>query len=119
MNCLAVGAGGAIGAVLRYLIGLLPLQPQNGFPLNTFLINVAGAFAIGIIAALAARNSLDPRLVLFLKTGVCGGFTTFSTFALETDQLMARGQGGIAALYVILSIVCGVLAVMAADKIFG
>ena len=58
--------GGAIGAVLRYLIGLLPLNPQNGFPLKPFCINVVGAFVFGLVAALSARASLNPRFPLFL-----------------------------------------------------
>lgn len=117
LNCLIVAAGGALGAVSRYLITLLPLNPENGFPVKTFLINIAGCFLIGIVAALAAKNSLDSKWILFLKVGVCGGFTTFSSFALETEGLIARGGIAVAAAYVILSIVLGVLAVMLAEKI--
>jgi CrcB protein len=117
LQCLIVAAGGAAGAVLRYLIGLLPMNPGNGFPLKTFLINVIGAFVIGLVAAAAAKNSLSPRLVLFLKVGICGGFTTFSSFALETETLMAKGQNGVALLYIISSLVCGILAVFTAEYI--
>jgi CrcB protein len=119
LQCLIVGAGGFLGAVLRYLIGLLPVSPASGFPVKTFAINILGAFVIGIVAALGARNALDPRLTLFLKVGVCGGFTTFSSFALETNDLLAKGSTATAALYVILSIVLGVLAVLAAEKLVG
>ena len=70
---------------------------------------------IGIVAALAAKNSLNPRLVLFLKVGICGGFTTFSLFALETDQLLAKGQVVTAVMYVTLSVVLGVMAVYLAQ----
>lgn len=117
INCLIVGLGGAVGAVMRYLIGLLPFNPDNGFPIKTFIINVVGAFVIGIVAALAAKNSINPKLVLFLKVGICGGFTTFSSFALETDQLLMKGQSLTAVLYVLLSIFAGVMAVFLADKI--
>lgn len=65
--------------------------------------------------ALAAKNSLNPRLVLFLKVGICGGFTTFSSFALETDQLLAKGQVVTAVMYVTLSVVLGVMAVYLAQ----
>lgn len=116
IKCLIVGAGGAIGAIGRYLIGLLPVNPENGFPVKTFLINVIGCFVIGIIAALADRNAVTPNLVLLIKVGICGGFTTFSSFALETEELLAKGQAGVALMYVMASIVCGVLAVFAADK---
>lgn len=117
MNCLIVAAGGAVGAVLRYLVTLLPMNPENGFPLKTFLINVAGSFLIGIVAALAARNSLNPGLTLFLKVGICGGFTTFSSFALETQGLLEGGNSGIALLYVILSLICGVTVIFLADRL--
>ena len=116
IKCLIVGAGGAIGAIGRYLIGLLPMNPENGFPLKTFLINVIGCFIIGIIAALADKNAVNPNLVLLIKVGICGGFTTFSSFALETEGLIAKGSTGVALMYVILSLVCGVLAVFAAEK---
>lgn len=119
ISCLVVGAGGAIGAILRYLIGLVPLSVEKGFPLKTFLINILGCFAIGIIVALAQRNSLSPKLVLFLKVGVCGGFTTFSSFALETQSLMERGQNLVAAVYVVLSVLIGIFAVFAAEKLAG
>lgn len=92
-NVFTVALGGALGAVCRYLITLLPMNPESGFPVKTFLINVAGSFLIGVVAALAARNALNPRTVLFLKVGICGGFTTFSSFALETEGLVGKGNG--------------------------
>lgn len=119
VECIIVGAGGFIGAILRYLIGLIPMSPESGFPVKTFLINIAGAFVIGIVAALTARNMLDSKVSLFLKVGVCGGFTTFSSFALETNQLMAKGQMATSVCYVVLSVLFGVLAVLAAQKFFA
>ena len=119
IKCLIVGAGGAIGAIGRYLMGLLPMNPENGFPVKTFLINVIGCFIIGIIAALADKNAVNPNLVLLIKVGICGGFTTFSSFALETEGLIAKGSTGVALMYVILSLVFGVLAVFAAEKMIG
>ena len=112
INCLFVGMGGFIGSVCRYLLGLLPIETSQGFPVKTLITNVIGAFVIGIVAAAAAKNTaLNPRLVLFLKAGICGGFTTFSTFADETGAMMEKGQTGSALLYVILSAILGVLAV--------
>ena len=113
------GAGGAVGAVLRYLIGLLPMNPENGFPIKTLLINLAGSFTIGMIAALAAKNAMNPKLVVFLKAGVCGGFTTFSSFALETQQLAQKGESRMAFLYVLLSVLLGVSMVFLAEKAVG
>lgn len=113
LNCLAVGLGGFIGAVLRYLISLIPIKNPESFPINTFIINIIGAFAIGCLAFATSKNeNIDPKLLLFLKVGICGGFTTFSTFSLETAELIKSGSVVIAIIYVIASIVIGVLAVM-------
>lgn len=109
LNCLVVALGGGIGACARYLVGLVPVKEPFSFPVKTLAVNLAGCFAIGFIAALAARNvSLPPRAALFLKTGLCGGFTTFSTFAIETETLFRNGRAGLALLYVALSIAAGV-----------
>lgn len=111
LNCLLVGLGGFIGAVMRYLVGLIPIKNPEQFPINTFVINIVGALAIGVIAFYAAKNqSLDAKLVLFLKVGICGGFTTFSTFSLETASLIKNGCLLTAVIYIILSVVLGTLA---------
>lgn len=120
MDCIVVGVGGFVGAVCRYLIGMIPLKEGCTFPIKTFLINIAGSFLIGIIAALAMKTDpLDSRTVLFLKVGLCGGFTTFSSFALETADLMKDGKIHLAALYSVLSVTFGVLAVFAGQGIAG
>lgn len=116
-ECLIVGLGGFIGSVCRYLIGLVPLEHSSGFPLKTFSINIIGAFLIGLVATLVARNSLHPRLALFLKVGICGGFTTFSSFALESQQLVDKGAPVTAALYMVLSLFFGVLAAVLGQKV--
>lgn len=118
IECIVVGTGGFIGAVCRYLIGLIPLKESCAFPIKTFVINIAGSFLIGIIAALAMKtNSLNPRIVLFLKVGICGGFTTFSSFALETGELMQNGNWKLAVIYAVLSMAVGVIAVFAGQRI--
>lgn len=116
-NIIAVGAGGFIGAALRYIIGLIPVRESLSFPVKTFAINIIGAFIIGLVTAAALKNSLNPRLVLFLKVGICGGFTTFSSFALETGDLLSRGSTITAICYVIFSIVLGVIAVFAGEAV--
>lgn len=75
INLLIVAAGGALGAAGRYAVGLLPVKTD--FPLLTLLVNAAGAVIIGFLAGLFARGGLTDRRLLFWKTGVCGGFTTF------------------------------------------
>lgn len=105
INCIAVGLGGFVGAVLRYLLGLIPFAQSSSFPFITLLINLVGSFAIGVISQLAyERDSTNTPLTLFLKVGVCGGFTTFSTFALESGNLIQNGRTISAAVYVVLSV---------------
>lgn len=108
LQCLFVGLGGFAGAVGRYLLGLLPFTAASGFPLKTFFINVLGAFFIGFISGAAAKKGVasDSYAILFLQTGVCGGFTTFSTFSLENIKLLEDGHTALALLYMLLSVVC-------------
>lgn len=116
LNILAVGAGGFIGSVLRYVIGLIPVTETLAFPIKTFAINVIGCLLIGVIAVSASKNiELNPQMLLFLKVGLCGGFTTFSTFALETSDLMKSGHMGIAFLYVVLSMIVGIAVIFAVE----
>lgn len=109
-----VALGGAIGSVARFkLSGLVLRYSLDGrFPFPTFTVNIIGCLVIGILAGLASREgfiSADMRVLLF--TGLVGGFTTFSAFGLETMVLLREGHIGIAAAYVVASIVVG-LAVM-------
>lgn len=113
--CLYVGMGGFIGSVLRYLFGLIPLKTTRGFPLLTLFINILGAFLIGFISTIALKKSMNPHLVLLLKTGLCGGFTTFSTFTLESFTLHKNGNTTLAIIYIVLSIVLGLSAVILGD----
>ena len=105
-NCMFVGLGGAAGAICRYLMGMIPLLQRGAFPLPTLMINLLGSFLIGIIAQKAnGPTGMDPNLVLLLKVGFCGGFTTFSTFSLESLTLLEEGRMGLFALYAGLSLV--------------
>ncbi len=102
MNFLFVGAGGALGAIFRYSIGLIPYK--GDFPVLTLVTNLLGAFFIGFISGAAEKKGLSDNLVLFLKTGVCGGFTTFSTFSLESYRLIQSNHLILAVIYVVLSV---------------
>ena len=118
LECIIAGIGGFIGSVCRYLIGLIPVSEKCVFSVKTFAINVAGSFLIGLIAALAAKEwAGSPRLILFLKVGICGGFTTFSSFALETGDLIRQGNAGMAVLYAALSVAAGTAAVFAGGMV--
>jgi CrcB protein len=106
---LAIGAGAALGANLRYLVGLwVAARWAGALPLGTLLINLTGSFALGYFLALLDRRFREPPFVrLFCATGFLGAYTTFSSFSAETVALLAGGQGAVAALYIGLSIVGG------------
>ncbi|WP_445733870.1 fluoride efflux transporter CrcB [Mariniflexile sp.] len=109
---LLVFFGGGFGSVLRYIIGKYLNNFENGIPYGTFLANILGSFLIGIILGLAAKNdSLTQNQTLFLATGFCGGFTTFSTFAYENHLFLKSGDFISFAVYTIASFVIGFLAV--------
>lgn len=103
MNCLAVGIGGFVGSVLRYLAGFA--IPSNGFPLGTLTINIVGSFVLALIAGYVTGGVItDERLSLLLRVGLCGGFTTFSTYSLETMNLLRDGRTGAAVAYIALTV---------------
>jgi CrcB protein len=109
-NALAVALGGAAGSVLRYWMGLALLGASRALPVNTLVINVAGAFVLGVILATVPATQTPTRLLL--GTGFCGGFTTFSTFSAEVVALAERGQPTRAAGYAIGSVLLGLVAVL-------
>lgn len=110
-SLLLVGAGGAVGSMARYGIGhMVSKYVDNPFPIGTFAINIIGSLIIGILFGLTARNQwLQEWGILLLASGFCGGFTTFSTFALDNINLMQKGQSVIAIIYMALSVIIGLL----------
>lgn len=106
---LAVAFGGAAGAVGRAFVAS-QLPATTGFPLHTFMVNILGSLAIGVVWALLSRLEANMTWSAFLMTGLLGGFTTFSSFSLETLQLAQQGQWLTAGAYVILSVLLCVAA---------
>ena len=103
-----VGLGGALGSMLRYAIGLWLNQPGNGaFPLGTFAVNIVGSFLIALVYGLAMQGQLHPNWRLFLTTGFCGGFTTFSTFSYENSQMFQHGDWQHLIAYILGSLLFG------------
>ncbi|HWD84042.1 MAG TPA: CrcB family protein, partial [Kribbella sp.] len=110
----AIAAGGAIGAAARYLVGLGWPAPAGGFPVSTLIINVVGCGLIGILMVLVTDVLTQQRLLRpFLGTGVLGGFTTFSTYAVDIQHLVSGRHAGTALLYLATTIVGALLAVRA------
>lgn len=106
---LIVGLGGGIGSVLRYACNLL-IQTKT-LPVSTLLVNITGSFIIGLAIAASNRDAaFSGDWKLFVATGICGGFTTFSAFSAENMQLLQQGRTGLALLYIISSILLGIAA---------
>lgn len=109
-SILFVGLGGAIGAIGRYLISLFSVK--GNFPFLTLLTNLLGAILIGVIVGFAdSKETISKDWILFLKTGVCGGFTTFSTFSLESLLLLENGKYFLGSIYILLSVTLCILGV--------
>lgn len=110
-----VAAGGALGSVLRYLVGLWTLRSFGpSFPWGTFTVNVTGSFLIGVLAEVIARKfGASAEMRVFLITGILGGYTTFSAFSLDAITLLERGEPVTALIYVASSVLLSALAVFA------
>lgn len=111
-SLLIVGAGGFVGSVARYALSVWAAQltPHARFPFGTFTVNVLGCLAAGVLTGLAEKHEMfGPETRLLLFTGLLGGFTTFSAFGLETLSLLRRGELSVAAVYVVASIVLGLV----------
>jgi CrcB protein len=111
---LLVGAGGFIGSVLRYLISYyFSIHSSSVFPFGTLIVNLLGSFVIGIIIGAFTTGHLSQNMRLLLATGVCGGFTTFSSFSYEFFSLLEHGHTGYAFTYAMVSLAGGLLFVWA------
>jgi CrcB protein len=107
-----VAAGGSLGAAARYGVGLAVPHTSREFPWATFLINVTGCFALGLLMVLALEVWTSSRYIRpFFGVGLLGGYTTFSTYVLETRELLVAGQQDLAAGYLLGSLVAGLTAV--------
>lgn len=102
----AVAAGGALGGLARDSLAAL-VPAGTGVPWATLVVNMAGAFAVGVLATRIARGRTSARLRPFAVTGVCGGLTTFSTVMVELNLLVRDGRGGVALAYLAVTLVAG------------
>ena len=108
---LAVAAGGAAGSVARFIVGVWSTRAFGlEFPWGTLIINITGSFLIGVFAELFALHWDAPQsLRVLLTVGICGGYTTFSTFSFETIRLLETGRAGSAVRNVVLNAAGGLL----------
>lgn len=109
---LQVAAGGAIGASMRYGLGTALYRGGQGFPVGVLAANVIGSFVMGLVVVYLGQKMLT-HLNPFLMTGILGGFTTFSAFSLEAYTLFERGEVGQVAMYVALSVILSIAALVA------
>ena len=108
-NILAVGAGSFIGGVARYLVSLAIKGIGKGFPWATLIVNLLGCLLIGLLWGILSRNASESTSWgLFLTVGLCGGFTTFSTFSKEALTMLQAGQIGGFATYIVISVLAGI-----------
>ena len=111
---LAVGVGGGLGALARYYIAGWVQPPGAEFNWGIFIVNITGGLLMGmIVEASALRLNLAPDMRSFLTVGILGGYTTFSTFSLDSALMLQKGQYGLAAAYVIGSVVLSITALFA------
>jgi fluoride exporter len=117
---LFVGIGGGLGSMLRYLVQIfVGRHVPVVFPLGTFLVNCSGCFLIGMFYSLATKyTGISPEWRLFLITGICGGFTTFSTYSYDGLVLLRQGSHFSFMLYMLGSVVLGLLATFAGAALF-
>ncbi|MCS4484154.1 fluoride efflux transporter CrcB [Gleimia sp. 6138-11-ORH1] len=109
INALAVGCGGFIGAVMRYLLSVA-FPYKGGFPWTTFSVNMLGTFLLAFLVEIFAHKvGVSESTSLLLRVGLCGGFTTFSTFSVETLLLVEQGQWSTALIYVLASCLVGLV----------
>jgi fluoride exporter len=109
LKILFIGFGGAIGAILRYILSGIDYKLSGGvFPVSTMVVNLAGSLAIGFLWGMFESVVVSSNVRMFVFIGVLGGFTTFSTFALENFNLIRDGERSIAYANIILSNVLGI-----------
>jgi CrcB protein len=119
-TCIIVMAGGALGTLARYVVSVLMLPFSKELPWGTILINVSGSFLIGLFGTLTlatGRYPVPENLRMFVMIGFCGGYTTFSSFSLQTLDLLRAGAFGRASVNVAGSVIVCILAVVAGHAI--
>jgi CrcB protein len=121
-NILFVGLGSGLGGVIRYILFVAIDQTgkQSAFPVKTFLVNIIGCFALGVINGMADKGQYtDHQVILFLTMGLCGGFTTFSAFSQDNIVLLKNGNFMLAMFYVLLTVLISFIALYLGNRVAG
>ena len=117
-NILLVGLGGGIGSMLRY--GASLLFSSRYFPYTTLAVNIIGSLMIGLVLGMSFKSEYFlTNWKLFLATGICGGFTTFSAFSAENMELLQQGRYSLAIIYIVLSVILGIAAAALGFKLLN
>lgn len=119
-----IAAGGAVGSLGRYAVGLVLPHPSGGLPWSTLAVNVSGCLAMGLLVVwVLSMEEPHPWLRPFLGVGVLGGWTTFSGYTLDIHALTGAGRGALALTYLVASLVVGLVAVgvgvSVGERVFG
>ncbi len=110
-NVLLVGIGGFLGSSLRYLTYIfIDKRFESTFPLSTFTVNIVGSLLLGILVGISLKESLSEPMRLLLAVGICGSFTTFSTFAMENLNLLSQRDMATSFIYIAASVILGLAA---------
>lgn len=117
----AIFVGGGLGSVLRYAVQVLMHERivAYNFPWATFTVNIVGSFLIGLFYALSAKLNWPVEVRLFLTAGLCGGFTTFSTFSNDNVEMIRQGDGIMCMIYIIASVILGISACFTGSGLCG
>jgi len=112
LRVVAIAVGGALGTLARYGVNRALVPPSLGFPWPTFVVNVTGSLILGLVVTMVVERWSPTRFVRpFVAVGFCGGFTTFSTMVVSAAQLGQHGRSGLAAVYLVGSLLAGLVAV--------
>ena len=116
---IAVFIGGGIGSILRFMVNKIEFFSETNFPYNTLVSNILGCFILGLVLGYFIKNN-NPNSILFifLTVGLCGGFTTFSTFSYESLAMLQQGQVLSFFSYILISLIVGVLSIYVGTIIF-
>lgn len=119
MNYLLVFLGGGLGAVCRFAVSRFFGFSSSGFPLGTLMANVISCLILGLLLGWIMAKGENQKMMLFLMTGFCGGFSTFSSFSADALKLFEDGQSPMALMYILISVIVCILSILIGMRLFS